>query len=63
MAVWELALVIFAVTYMVVNMVVVIYQIKMMGVITPLLTKSYKMMEKLVDKSEKVIDDMFNEDI
>ena len=61
MAAWELALVIMALTFMVVNMVnlaiQVIYLVSMKGFIV----KSAKLMEKLMGISEKYFDEMIKD--
>lgn len=61
MAAWELALVIFAVTYMVVNMVALYVQLKMLNEAKGVVSKSYKVMEKIIDKYEPFIDKMFDD--
>lgn len=62
MAVWELALLILAATYMMVNTVYMVIMVKTMGKYDGLFTKSVKMLEKMIDKSEKAIDDLFDDD-
>ena len=62
MATWELALLIFAITYLMVNTIYLVIQIKLMGKIDGVITKSFKMVEKIIDKSEKYVDEMFDED-
>lgn len=59
MAGWELALIIIAVTFMVVNMVSLVMQVALLANYKNLFVKGAKMMEKLMDESEKVIDQMF----
>ena len=61
MAAWELALIIFAVTYMVVNTTYLMMQVKMLNQMKGAVSKAYKLMEKMMDKSEKYIDEMFDE--
>lgn len=61
MAGWELALIIIAVTFMVVNMVSLVMQIALLANYKNLFVKGAKMMEKLMDKSDKMIDQMFEE--
>ena len=61
MAVWELALVIFALTYMMVNTVYLIITVKMMTEMKGVMAKSFKLMEKLMDKSEKAIDELYDD--
>lgn len=63
MITWELALVIFAVTYMVVNFTVLIIQVKTMNEMKGLFTKSCKLIEKMIDKSDKYVDELFDEDL
>lgn len=62
MAGWELALVIVAVTFMVVNVVTLLMQVALMANYRNLFVKGAKMMEKMLDKSDKVIDDLFGDD-
>lgn len=62
MAAWELALIIFAITYMMVNMVYLVMQVKLMAKMDGLFVKSCKMMEKMIDQSEKYMNDLFDED-
>ena len=61
MATWELALLIFAITYLMVNTVYLVLQIKLMNKMSGVMTKSFKMVEKIIDKSEKQIDNWFDE--
>lgn len=61
MAGWELALIIIAVTFMVVNMVSLVMQVALLANYKNLFVKGAKMMEKLMDKSDKMIDQMFEE--
>lgn len=61
MAVWELALIIFAVTYMMVNMVVLVVQLKMMARMAGVTNKVFKMAEKVIDKTEPFVDKMLDE--
>lgn len=63
MAGWELALVIFAATYMMVNTVALFVQVKMMNEYKGVITKSLKLMEKVLDKSDKAIDDLFDNEL
>lgn len=63
MAGWELALVIFAATYMMVNTVALFVQVKMMNEYKGVITKSLKLMEKILDKSDKAIDDLFDNEL
>lgn len=62
MAAWELALIIFAITYLMVNTVYLIMQVKLMSKMEGMLTKSFRMVEKIIDKSEKYVDELFEED-
>ena len=62
MATWELALLIFAITYLMVNTIYLVIQIKLMGKMDGVITKLFKMIEKMIDKSEKYVDEMFDED-
>lgn len=62
MATWELALLIFAITYLMVNTIYLVIQIKLMTKMDGVITKSFKMVEKMIDKSEKYVDEMFGED-
>ena len=61
MAGWELALVIFAGTYMMVNTVSLVVSLKLMNKMDGIMTKSFKLMEKMIDKSDKYMDDLFDE--
>lgn len=63
MAVWELALLILAATYMMVNTVYMVIMVKTMSKYDGLFTKSIKMLEKMIDKSDKAIDDLFDDDL
>ena len=62
MATWELALLIFAITYLMVNTVYLVILSKLMAKMNGVMTKSFKMVEKIIDKSEKQIDNWFDED-
>ena len=57
MAVWELALMLLAVTYMVVNAVYLVIMVKMIAKMNGLWAKSFKFMEKMIDVAEKEMDD------
>ena len=57
MAVWELALVIFAVTYAIVNLVVLGIYLKLATKLTGLVDKAFKISEKMMSKYEKELDD------
>lgn len=63
MAGWEIALIMVAFTYMMVNTVYMFVQIKMMNEYKGVITKSLKLMEKLMEKSEKAIDEMFDDEL
>lgn len=58
---WEIALIMVAFTYMMVNTVYLIVQIKMMNEYKGVITKTLKMMETLIEHSEKVINKMFKD--
>ena len=58
MAVWELALVIMALTFMVVNMVNLAIQVSYLISMKGLIVKSSKMMEKLIGACEPLFDKM-----
>lgn len=58
---WEIALIMVAFTYMMVNTVYLIVQIKMMNEWKGVLTKSLKMMESIIEHSEKVVTKMFKD--
>lgn len=57
MAVWELALVIFAVTYAIVNLVVLDIYLKLATKLTGFIDKAFKISEKMMSKYEKELDD------
>ena len=61
MATWELALLIFAITYLMMNTVYLVILSKLMAKMNGVMTKSFKMVEKIIDKSEKQIDNWFDE--
>lgn len=61
MATWELALLIFAITYLMVNTVYLVILSKLMAKMNGVMTKSFKMVEKIIDKSEKQINNWFDE--
>lgn len=52
MAIWELALLFIAITYMVVNTVCMIVSVKTLAKYDGILTKSIKFLEKMLDKAE-----------
>lgn len=62
MAGWELALVIVAVTFMVVNVVTLLMQVALMANYRNLFVKGAKMMEKMLDKSDKFLDELYGDD-
>lgn len=62
MNVWELALLIFALTYLMVNTVYLGILVKLMSKMNGVMTRIARYMEKLMDKSEKDLDELFNED-
>lgn len=62
MAGWEIALVMIAATYMVVNTVALIVQVKLISKWDGVFSKSIKIINKMMDQSEKMIDQMFEED-
>lgn len=58
MAVWELALLLLAITYMIVNTVYLIVMVKTLAKYDSVFTKSLKLVEKVLDKTEKeLLDD------
>ena len=57
MAVWELALVIFALTYAIVNLVVLGIYVKLATKLTVFTDKAFKIGEKMMDKCTKEMDD------
>lgn len=57
MKVWELALVIFAVTYAIVNLVVLGIYSKLATKLTRFVDKAFKISEKMMSKYEKELDD------
>lgn len=61
MAVWELALLLVAVTYLMVNTVYLVMQVKLMAQMKGVYTKSFKILEKMMDKTEPFIDKMLDE--
>lgn len=61
MAGWEIALVIMAVTFMVVNVVSIIMQVALLADFKDIMKKSCKIMSKMLDKSDKMIDQMFED--
>lgn len=62
MAGWEIALVIVAVTFMMVNMIQMIVSLKMMKKFDGLITKSVVLYEKLLTYGEKALDDLIEEE-
>jgi ABC-type cobalt transport system substrate-binding protein len=63
MAGWEIALIIMAVTFMVVNLVSLVVQVKLLTKYDGVITKSLKLMEKVMDKYEPFIDQLFDDDL
>lgn len=61
MAVWELALLFVGVTVFMVNMVNMFLTLSIMRKYGPVFNKSVKILDKMMDKSEKVIDEIFDE--
>ena len=57
MAIWELALLLLAITYMMVNTVYMIVSVKTLAKYDGILTKSIKFLEKMLDKAEKDLDE------
>lgn len=57
MKVWELALVIFSVTYAIVNLVVLGTYLKLVTKLTGFADKTFKIGEKMMSKYEKELDD------
>ena len=57
MAIWELALLLLAITYMMVNTVCMIVSVKTLAKYDGILTKSIKFLEKMLDKAEKDLDE------
>lgn len=57
MAVWELALLIYAMTVMTVNVVSLVITVGLFNKMKPMVTKSMKFMEKMMDKAEKTLED------
>lgn len=57
MAIWELALLLLAITYMMVNTVYMIVSVKALAKYDGILTKSIKFLEKMLDKAEKDLDE------
>lgn len=57
MKVWELALVIFAVTYSIVNFVVLGICLKLATKLDGFVDKAFKISEKMMSKYEKELDD------
>ena len=57
MAIWELALLLLAITYMMVNTVYMIVSVKTLAKYDGILTKSIKFVEKMLEKAEKDLDE------
>ena len=62
MAVWELSLLVLAVTVFVVNMIQVTVGLYMLAKFGGVFDKSVKLMEKMMKGAEKTIDEMFNDE-
>lgn len=62
MAVWELALLLIGITVFVANMANVFITLAMVRKYGPVFDKSVKILDKMMTKSEKVIDGMFEEE-
>ena len=62
MAVWELALLIISFTVLVVNTVNVLLTLVIVSKFGKAFNKSAKLINKLMDKSEQAIDEMFDEE-
>lgn len=60
MAVWELALLFVGITVFMTNMVNVFLTLSVMRKYGPVFDKSLRILNKLMDNSEKTIDEMFN---
>lgn len=61
MAVWELALLLVAVTYLMVNTVYLIMQVKLMAKMEGIYTKGIKLVETVLEKYEPFIKKLFDE--
>ena len=57
MAVWELALLIYAMTVMTVNVVSLVVTVGLYNKMKPMFNKSMKFMEKMMDQAEKAFED------
>lgn len=57
MAVWELALLIYAMTVMTVNVVYLVVTVGVYNKMKPMFTKSMKFMEKMMEQAEKTFED------
>ena len=62
MAVWKLALLFVGITVFMVNMVNVFLTLSLVRKYGPVFDKSVKILDKMMSKSEKVIDEMFDEE-
>lgn len=62
MAIWELALLIISFTVLVVNVFNILLTLAVVGKFSDIFDRSLKLANKLMDKSEKAIDEMFDED-
>lgn len=61
MAGWEIALVIMAVTFMIVNIVNTMMTVALLVDMKGFIKKGYKLLEKVIDKSDKFVDQMFDD--
>jgi hypothetical protein len=61
MAGWEMALVIVAVTFMIVNIVNTMMTVALLVDMKGFIKKGYKLLEKVIDKSDKFVDQMFED--
>lgn len=61
MAVWELALLLVAITYLMVNTVYLIMQVKLMNKMNGIYDKGIKLAETLLEKYEPFIKKLFDE--
>ena len=57
MAVWELALLLFGVTYLMVNTVTLVMFVRTMTKMDGLFTKSVKIMDKMVDQAIETLEE------
>lgn len=62
MAIWELALLIISFTVLVVNMFNVLLTVVFVGKFGKIFDRAMKLTDRLIDQSEKAIDEMFDEE-